>query len=381
MSERALLLSGAGSATERDGAAPSTVYQLAFESDGAQAEWDAFVLAADGHHAQGCTWATVKGVLGWRGKRLVVRDDGQIVAGAQVLVRDVARFGRVGTCAHGPLLARRDPRLVELVHRGLLELGRGESIRYLKVQPPARSTDLALGLRERGWTPSALPAAPSATVRVDLTASEDEILARMRQATRKTIRRAEKRGLRLREGGRDDFAAYYRLIEATSRRQGFTPYPRRYYETLWEEFAERGGSCLVLAEQEGDAVSATLLLAFGDTATCKMGGWSGERSRVRPNEPMHFAAMRWAKRIGASYYDFDGIDRQCALAVLNDGELPEDQLHSVAHFKLGFGGEVVLLSETLDIGPGRLMRPLVRVAAPHLTGLRHLAHRVAGRGR
>jgi hypothetical protein len=90
--------------------------------------------------------------------------------------------------------------------------------------------------------------------------------------------------------------------------------------------------------------------------------------------------MRWAKRIGLSRYDFDGIDLDAALAVLRDGELPEDQRHSVAHFKLGFGGEPMLLSETLDLGPGPVMRPLVRAAAPRLNGLRHLAHRVAGRG-
>ena len=297
MSERALLLTGAGNATERAAATPSR-YELAFEGDVGVAEWDAFVIAAGGHHAQSSTWADVKRVLGWSATRLVVRDHREIVAGAQVLVRDVGRSGCVGTCAHGPMLTRDDPRLIETVHRGLIELSRGERIRYLKAQPPAGSSDLGSGLRGHGWTPSSMPAAPSATVRVDLSAPEDEILARMRQATRKTIRRGEKRGLVVREGGRGDFDAYYRIIEATSHRQGFTPYPRRYYETLWEAFAERDGSCLVLAELDGIAHAATLVIGFGEAATCKMGGWSGERSRVRPNEPMHFAAMRWAKGIG-----------------------------------------------------------------------------------
>jgi lipid II:glycine glycyltransferase (peptidoglycan interpeptide bridge formation enzyme) len=375
MSQQALLPSGvgAGSATE-----PS--YRVDFEGGHESSEWDAFVEAAGGHHAQSCTWAGVKGVLGWRGTRLVVRDGGEIVAGAQVLVREVSRIGRVGTCAHGPLIASPDPDLLDLIHGGLVDLGRGERLRYMKVQPPVGAEQLGRRLHELGWATSSLPAAPSATVQVDLLAPEDEILARMRQATRKTIRRAEKRGLRLREGGRDDFDAYYRIIEATGERQGFTPYPRRYYEALWEAFGAREKSCLLLAELDGAVQSATLVIGFGEVATCKMGGWSGERSRVRPNEPMHFAAMRWAKRVGLCRYDFDGIDRECALAVLRGGELPEDQRHSVAHFKLGFGGEPVLLSETLDIGPGPVMRPLVRAAAPHLSGLRHLAHRVAGRG-
>jgi lipid II:glycine glycyltransferase (peptidoglycan interpeptide bridge formation enzyme) len=375
MLEQALLPTGA-----RNGAG-STEMALSFEGDRGQAEWDAFVASADdGHHAQSSTWADVKGVLGWRGTRVVVREGGEIVGGAQVLVRDVGPFGRVGTSAHGPLLARRDPRLVDLIHDGLLELARGERIRYLKVQPPVDSVHLAPELRDRGWTPSALSAAPSATVRVDLRASEDEILARMQASTRKKIRQAERRGLRLREGGSDDFPAYHRVIEATSQRHGFMPYPARYYEMLWEAFAECEGTCLMLAELDGTVLSATLAIAFNHGATTKMGGWSGERSRVRPNEAMHFAAMRWAKRIGARYYDFDGIDRETAIAALSEGELPEDAQSSGAGFKLGFGGDVVLFPETLDIGPGRLLRPLVRLSAPHLTRIRPLAHRVAGRG-
>lgn len=358
----------------------ATSFSLTFESERGVAEWDAFVAAADGgHHSQSSTWATVKGVLGWRAIRLVVRDGGMIVAGAQVLTREVGPFGRIGTCPHGPLLTRRDPRLVELLHRGLLELARGEHIRYLKIQPSSGSAHLVPDLCDHGWTPSALPAAPSANVRIDLDASEDELLARMRKSTREKIRQARRRGLRLREGGLGDFDTYQRIIEATSRRQGFAPYPRRFYETLWEAFGEREGTLLLLAEFEGSVLSATLLLAFGEAVTYKMGGWSGQRSRVRPNEALHFAGMRWAKRVGARYYDFDGIDHRAALAVLRDGELPEDARGTVAQFKLGFGGEVVLLPATLDIGPGPLLRPVVRMAAPHLSRVRHLAHRVAGR--
>jgi lipid II:glycine glycyltransferase (peptidoglycan interpeptide bridge formation enzyme) len=385
MLERALPVSSATGARAVDTAtqAPEAgAYDLALETSEGTTAWDEFVATAEnGHHAQSSTWARAKGVLGWRAVRLVLRDGDRIVAGAQVLIRDVRPFGRVGTCAHGPLVTSPDPRLVEAVHQGLLDLGRSERIRYLKVQPPLGSGDLCDGLRDRGWTPSGLSAAPSATVRVDLDAPEDEILARMRQSTRKKIRQGERRGLVLREGRRDDFAAYHRIIEATSRRQGFTPYPSDYYETLWESFADRDGTCLLLAELDGEVLSATLVIAFGGVATCKMGGWSGGQSRVRPNEPMHFAAMRWAKRIGAHQYDFDGIDRGVANAVQRGGELPEEARRGVAHFKLGFGGRVVLLPETLDIGPGPLMRPLVRAAAPRLEHFRDLAHRVAGRGR
>jgi len=368
----------AGKPTRSEGTA---AYDVAFEDDRRGTEWDAFVAAAaGGHHAQSSVWATVKGTLGWRAVRLVARDRGRIVGGAQVLVRDVGPFGRVGTCPRGPLLSRPDPQLADLLHDGLLELSRAERIRYLKVQPPPSPAVLEPRLRSRGWTRSALPAAPTATVRIDLRVPEEEILARMRPSVRNKIRQAKRRGLRLREGGPDDFSDYHRVVEATGRRQGFAPYPRRYYEALWETFAERSGACLMLAELDGRVLSATLVLAFGDEATVKMSGWSGERAPIRPNEAIHFAGMCWAKRIGADYYDFDGMERTAAVAVLRDGELPKNAHGTVTQFKLGFGGDVVLLPEALDIAPNRLLRPLVRAAAPRLDRVQRLAHSLAGRG-
>lgn len=358
----------------------SPTYAVTFEGETGQPEWDRFVSENHGHHAQTSTWANVKGSLGWRGIRLVVRDGERIVGGAQVLARDVGPLGRIGTCAHGPIAVGDDPKLFEVLHEGLLELGRNESIRYLKVQPPQGRDDLAASLRERRWTPSALSAAPSATVRVNLSDPEEQILARMRQSTRNTIRQGTKRGLVLREGGIDDFPAYHRVIEATGKRQGFTPYPPEYFELLWEEFSARDGACLMLAELDDDVLSVTLVIACGETATCKLGGWSGQKSRVSPNQPMHFAVMRWAKENGIRYYDFDGIDRETAVAVLEDGPMPEGHKNSVAAFKLGFGCEAVLMPETLDIGPGPVLRPVVRVAAPRLAGLLPVAHRIAGRG-
>jgi len=56
---------------------------------------------------------------------------------------------------------------------------------------------------------------------------------------------------------------------------------------------------LLLADYKGEILSSILLLAFGDTVSYKMGGWSGERRDVRPNELLHWTAMRWARdRLG-----------------------------------------------------------------------------------
>lgn len=356
--------------------------RLTVESGEASPDWDRFVAATPGgHHAQSSVWGRVKRVLGWSATRLVVREDDAVVGGVQLLVRDIGRLGRVAFAPYGPLVAPGSERQLDSLHSALLEFGRDERIRYLKVQPAAQRQDLVEALSERGWTPSSLAAAPAATVLIDVTADEDELLGRMRRNTRKSIRASARKGLTTSTAGEERLDDFWQIVLATSARQGFTPYPRRYYETMLREFAASGGSTLVVAEFEERVLSSSMIIAFGDRASAKMGGWSGERTNLAPNESIEFASMRWAKERGCSDYDVEGIDPRVAIELERTGELPPEALEGVAHFKLSFGGRVERLPSALDIAPNRLLRPAVRLVAPRADRLRHTAHRALGRSR
>jgi lipid II:glycine glycyltransferase (peptidoglycan interpeptide bridge formation enzyme) len=344
-------------------------------------EWDDFVAATPGgHHAQTSRWAQVKDILGWDAARVILRADDRIVAGAQVLLRPVGRAGKVAFVPRGPLLGDDDPRLTAEMDAALMTFARKAKVRYIKVQPPANRHDLVPALGSLGWTASAMEAAPSATVRIDLFQSEDELLQRMHTTTRRYVRQGPRRGLEIRTGGEADLPAYYRIVEATSRRQGFTPYPLRYYETMWREFARDGRATMLLAEHEGRLLSAVLVIGWGDSATYKMGGWLGERASVRPNEPIHWAAMRWAKAAGYRYYDFDGVAKSVAETIARGETLDHRAVKGVASFKLQFGGDVALFPGALDSSPDRLLKPVVRLAAPRMDRMLSTAHRLLGRG-
>lgn len=357
-----------------------TAFHLTIDTEAMNPTWDAFVQStAGGHHAQTSMWARVKSVLGWDSVRFVAHQGDLVVGGVQLLTRDVGRLGRVGFAPRGPLLASRDPRLLDELLAAIVDFGRRERIRYLKIQPPTDRHDLVAALQARGWSPSALEAAPTATVRVDLEPTAGEILARMHRTHRANVRKAERTGVRVRVGGERDLAAFWGLIEATSSRRGFVPYPARYYETMWRVFAAEGRARLLMVERDGCLLSSALDVGFADSVTCKMGGWSGARG-VFPNEPMHWSGMLWAKECGYRWYDFDGFSRSLALALRSDAVLSKSALSGVARFKLGFGGEVALFPEALDTSPHAVLRPVVRVAAPHLDRTLSIAHRVLGRG-
>jgi len=352
-------------------------YRLVVSHEPSDLEWDRFVAAAvGGAYQQSSMWAEVKATLGWRCARLVLRGLEGIVAGCQVLLRSVPWLGAIAYVPRGPLVAGHDPRALESLLEALDELALQERILYLKLQPPPGSGDIAAALPARGFVESALEIAPTVTVRVDLRRSPEALLGAMRHNARTNIRKAQRLGVRIREGGEPDLGAFTRLIEATARRQGFSAYPPAYYERIWRTFAARGHACLLVAEHDGVALSSNLLLGYGDSTVYKVGAWSGTRGNIRPNELLHWTGMQWGRARGHRYYDFGGVKRSTGQALLS-AHPPDPITDGVAKFKLGFGGEVTAFPRTYD----RAYRPLagaLRRLAPRLDQLTPLAQRALG---
>src|SRR4051812_19407165 len=111
--------------------------EVAVEEQTGDGGWDDFVQrAAGGQHGQTERWAAGKSGLGWSSARVVLRSDGEIAAGCQVLLRKLAPLTTIGYAPRGPLPGDADPETLERLIAGLDDLSRRAGVRYLKVQPP-----------------------------------------------------------------------------------------------------------------------------------------------------------------------------------------------------------------------------------------------------
>jgi lipid II:glycine glycyltransferase (peptidoglycan interpeptide bridge formation enzyme) len=324
-----------------------TPLEVSFDAEPRNDAWDAFVDASPGgSHTQSSVWAEVKAQTGWRTARVIARRDGAIVAGAQLLLSDLPVVGPIAYSPRGPLSAEGHADALAGVLDGIDELAGRERLIQLKLQPPADRADIVPLLTGRGYRESDLEVAPFATLRVDVQRPSEEILASMRKGHRSNVGKSERKGVEIRAGTSDaDFETFLGLARATARRQGFPLYPVEYYETIWRGFGDR--SRIQFAEHEGKPMAGILLIAVSDTASYKVGGWSGERTNIHPNELNHFRAMEWARERGCRWYDFEGIPPTFARGLVagRDVEIPE---RGDARFKLGFGGEVVVHPCTYD---------------------------------
>jgi lipid II:glycine glycyltransferase (peptidoglycan interpeptide bridge formation enzyme) len=227
----------------------------------------------------------------------------------------------------------------------------------LKIEPNAADDlGLAAALGQHGFGYGA-SVQPARTILVDLTGDEDTILAAMKQKTRYNIRLAERKGVSVRLAGAADLPAFYQLMQATSRRDGFGIHPLSYYRAAFELFAPQRAA-LLLAEVAGEPVAGLMVFAHGATATYLYGASSDSHREKMPAYLAQWAAMRWARDRGCTRYDLWGIP-DCDEATLEAGfadhtarqTLPTSSgegLWGVYRFKRGFGGRVVRVAGAFD---------------------------------
>lgn len=345
------------------------MYQVRLNESNQDTDWDQFVaMTAGGHHTQTCRWGQIKTVLGWRAIRVVARSHDLIVAGAQLLIRPFPVLGAVGYVTKGPLSSVEDHQLTEWIICKIQQIAKKYHAQFLAIQPPSSGQAIAEQLSRLGYQHSSLEVAPTASLILDLRPDFDQMLCRMKRHTRQNIRRSQREGISTRLGTAQDLDRFYQLHLATSRRQGFVPYSKKYFQRMWEVFAPNGNIQLILAERDGSPISALLIIAFGDTVTAKALGWSGCHPELRPNEAIFWASIQWAKTHGYKKFDFEGIDASGARALLRGEPLPESLRCKPDFFKLGFGGQVILYPEAYELVFNPVFRWAYRKASPEVGG-------------
>lgn len=323
-------------------------------------EWDAFLAETPGgHHVQTSLWGQSKALLNWNVTRVMAIRGGRIVGGAQLLTRTlpfVGRLGAFGYVTKGPLFAVDDPSLLEPVIDALHRVAGANRVQYMVVQPPDNGEAVAHRLPEMGFRYSPIEVTPTATLLIDLSAEPDDIMHQMRETTRRNIRRGQKKGIVVREGAERDLPIFHHLLTSTAHRQDFSPYDEEYFDNMWRILRPHGYICLLIAEYEGEPVSAHLLVPFRDTVIVKKVGWSGLHGDLRPNDVLYWESIMWARANGYRYCDLEGIELKAARVLLRGEHLPDSYRQTPTFFKLGFGGKVTILPGSYDYVYNPLLR-------------------------
>lgn len=145
--------------------------------------------------------------------------------------------------------------------------------------------------------------------RTDLTKSEEELFNAMDSACRRCIRKAEKSGVVIEEAHDEAFAGeYYEQLKEVFAKQGLVPtYDLNRVRTLIKHLEPTGKILLLRArDPQGKCIATGIfpgfnkIAEFWGNASCQAG------QILRPNEAIHWYAMRYWKRRGVAIYDWGG---------------------------------------------------------------------------
>jgi lipid II:glycine glycyltransferase (peptidoglycan interpeptide bridge formation enzyme) len=373
------------------------------------------------HFLQTYEWGQVKSKYGWSPVYLVWDDQGKMMeerdlnnlssfdfhpsAAALILKRQILSNGFAARLCilyspKGPLLDWSNEPLRNRVLNDLQSFAKKQGAIFLKMDP-----DIILGtgipsseedvidqegqavksvLKRRGWAYSSDQIQFRNTVLLDLTLSEEEILARMKQKTRYNIRLAEKKGVTLRVGTQEDLPILYRMYAETSVRDGFVIRDEGYYQTVWRTFMTNAQSPVstlsssnspitnyreaspgdqfpftepLIAEVNHEPVAAIFVFYFAGHAYYVYGMSRDVHREKMPSYLLQWEAMKRAKAKGCTVYDLWG-----APEVFDES----DSMWGVYRFKEGLGGQVVRTLGAWDFAPSPLWYKIYSEIIPHV---------------
>jgi lipid II:glycine glycyltransferase (peptidoglycan interpeptide bridge formation enzyme) len=175
---------------------------------------------------------------------------------------------------------------------------------------------------------------------LDIRPGAETLLAQFKMTWRQNVRSAERKGVIVREARSDaDFAAYYNLLKLTSERDAFFIHSQDYHREILRQFSEQQDAVLYLAEHEGEAIAAKMLIRFGDWCWDMFGATSNQKRNLKAAYLLQYHCFQWAQSKGCSYFDFRTIPE-----ILEPGE----EMWGVYEYKKGFGGFSRLNMPTQD---------------------------------
>ena len=346
------------------------------------------------HFLQTYEWGQVKAKYGWepiyaiwdeQGNMQVENDVSRLSsfvfppsAAALILKRQILRNGFAARLSilyspKGPFLDWTNEALRNRVLDDLQSFARKQGAIFLKMDPDVvlgtgipNSQDDALDndgqavvseLKSRGWGYASDQIQFKNTVLVDLDPSEEEILGRMKQKTRYNIRLAERKGVTVRVGMKDDLPLLYKMYAETSVRDGFVIRDESYYKTVWELFMTGAQSSIVnrkssmpfseplIAEVNNEPVASIFVFYFAGRAYYVYGMSRDSHREKMPTYLLQWEAMKRAKARGCSVYDLWG-----APDIFDES----DSMWGVFRFKDGLGGKVIRTLGAWDFAPNPL---------------------------
>lgn len=229
------------------------------------------------------------------------------------------------------------------VIKELKKIGRKYNCIFIQIEPNIklitnhRSLITKLGLR-----PSLRALFFKYTFVIDLTKSDEDLVAAMHPKTRYNIRIAQRHGARVEERTDDEaFKIFLKLYFETIKRQKYFGHTPEYHKLLWKTLKQAGIARLLIAYYKRVPLVAWVILKFKDTIYYPYGGSSDKYKNVMASNLVVWEAIKLGRKLGVKEFDLWGS--------LGPNASQKDPWYGFHRFKAGYGGRLVEYVGSYDL--------------------------------
>ncbi|MCH7541677.1 peptidoglycan bridge formation glycyltransferase FemA/FemB family protein [Patescibacteria group bacterium] len=302
--------------------------------------WEKFNLASrNPSFLQSWAWGEFQKKLGRDVYRLGVFKDSNL-AGISLVYKEKAKIGSFFYCPGSVFTEWRDEYIKPwLDYVG--SLAKEKNVVFLRIDPRIYQESAKKLLRKQGFTPAFGFTQPQCTATIDLTQTEEELRREMSASTRHNVNAAERKGVRVRQGGGEDISVFLKLLKETAKRKTLTlPLEVDYHKKQFKTLEKEGLMKLFVAEANKQVLSAALLINYADTSYYLHAANSLQKKNLRASYPLVWYTVLESKAAGVKKFDFWGIAAT---------EEPKDPWLGVTNFKLSFGAKKECYEPPLDL--------------------------------
>lgn len=259
--------------------------------------------------------------------------EGDIQIGAALVIAASARRGNFLLCPHGPVCVDEKTVLSNLpvFTDYLKKIAKQHKAVAIRLAPLLLDTpDNEKAFTSLGYRSAPLHIHAELTWMLDISKPEDILLSEMRKTTRHAIKKADEVGVKI-EIVRDANALkrFWPLYQSTTVRHGFIPFSKEFIKQQLIEFSAKDQMFVVIASHEGRDLAGAVLIHMGTTVFYYHGASKKVPSSIPAAQALQWAAIKEAKKRGATSYNFWGIAPE---------ERPKHPFAGITVFKKGFGG-------------------------------------------
>lgn len=294
--------------------------------------WEDFILAKnEANFLQSWYWGEFHKAMGKTINRTGFYDKNKLV-GVMLSVVEPARRGKYLTVPGGPIINWDNNDLINVFAEHIKAIAKENNCVFVRVRPQLKKDEFSKKtFKDLRFIKAPTHLHAELTSQLDITKSEEELLAQMRKTTRYEVKKAIKENVKIiTSNDSADIKKFYDLQIETAKRQKFIPFSYKFLYEQFRVFAEFGNALLYKAELDKKLLAQAFVIFYGKEAVYHYGVSTDEGRRYPGSYLIQWEGIKEAKKRGMTRYNFWGVSPL---------DKADHRFAGLSLFKRGFGGE------------------------------------------